>query len=156
MTHPPLRRRMVLGLAALAMPAAGRAPRAEAGADTPAAFVRHFEAALTARDVDRVLAFYAEDGVVLTPQGGVVAGRTQIRAALAVNLAAGQPPLRLLNASFDGDADRGVLIWVWHVDGDARAAARGRRVRSMLYMRRDAAGWRIFAETAQIYAPPPD
>ncbi|BDG70213.1 hypothetical protein Rmf_01420 [Roseomonas fluvialis] len=126
-------------------------------APTPSAFVRQFQEALEARDVERVLDLYAEDGVVLTPQGGVLAGRGSIRETLARNLAAGQPPLRLMNANLDGDSDRGVLTWVWHVDAAPQDAhSRGRRVLSMVYLRRVGGAWRIVAETAQIFAPPPE
>jgi uncharacterized protein (TIGR02246 family) len=151
----PRRAAPLVGLLVLAGLAAGA--RGAAAAPTPTEFVREFQAALDARDVDRVLDLYAEDGVVLTPQGGVLAGRVSIRETLARNLAAGQPPLRLMNANFDGDSDRGVLIWVWHVDAAAHEAhPRGRRVRSMVYLRRLGGNWRIVAETAQIFAPPPD
>ena len=124
---------------------------------SPGDFVREFQAGLETRDVDRVLELYAEDAVVFTPQGGVLAGRGRIREALAVNLAGGQPPLRLLSANFDGDAERGVLVWVWHVDPIAQEASRrGRRVRSMLYLRKIGNAWRIVAETTQIYTAPPE
>lgn len=128
---------------------------AQASPATPGDFVRQFQAALDARDVDRILQLYAEDGIVLTPQGGVLTGRNSIRDVLARNLSASQPPLRLMNANFDGDAERGVLVWVWHADPASHETnARGRRMRSMLYLRNQGSGWRIVAETAQIFTAP--
>ncbi len=145
---------MAVALAALLSWAPGLAV-AQASPATPGDFVRQFQAALDARDVDRVLQLYAEDGVVLTPQGGVLAGRTSIRDVLARNLAANQPALRLMNANFDGDAERGVLVWVWHADpASHETSARGRRLRSMLYLRNLGSGWRIVAESAQIFTAP--
>ncbi len=157
MTDPTLRRRgMIAGMVALPVVAAGGTAQAQAGPTTPTELVRQFQAAMAARDVDRIAGFYAEQGVILTPQGGAMAGRERIRESLARNLAAGQPGLRLLNARFDGGADTGVVIWVWEVEGaDQPPPAQRRRIRSMLYVKNSPAGWQIVADMFQVFAPPP-
>ncbi len=158
MTGCPVPRNALLAMAFAAFFSWMHGPAAaQATATTPGDFVRQFQAALDARDVDRILQLYAEDGIVLTPQGGVLTGRNSIREVLARNLAASQPPLRLMNANFDGDSERGVLVWVWHAEpASHETTARGRRLRSMLYLRNADGGWRIAAETAQIFTAPAD
>lgn len=129
---------------------------AQAGPATPGELVQQFRAALEARDAGRVADFYAEQGLILNPRGGVTAGRDAIRASMTRNFAAGQPQLRLVNARFDGDAEGGVVLWIW--EGDVAVQGRPlerRRIRSMLYVKNTPAGWRIFADMFQDYPVPP-
>jgi ketosteroid isomerase-like protein len=106
--------------------------------------------------IDRIAGLYAEQGIILTPQGGALAGREQIRASLARNLAEGQPSLRLINARYDGGADAGVVIWVWEPEVPAQTPpAQRRRVRSMLYVKNSPAGWHIVADMFQVFAAAP-
>jgi uncharacterized protein (TIGR02246 family) len=157
MTQSDVRRRaMMAAAAALAVAMPGGAAQAQAGPATPTELVRQFQAAMAARDIERVAGLYAEQGVMLTPQGGAIAGRDRIRATLARNLAAGQPGLRLLRARFDGGTDAGVVIWEWEVEGaDPAPPARRQRVRSMIYVKSSTAGWQIVADMFQVFAAPP-
>jgi uncharacterized protein (TIGR02246 family) len=158
MSHPKLRRRAVLiaGMAVLSLAAAGGTALAQGGPSTPTELVRQFQAAMAARDIDRIAGLYAEQGIILTPQGGALAGREQIRASLARNLAEGQPSLRLINARYDGGADAGVVIWVWEPEVPAQTPpAQRRRVRSMLYVKNSPAGWHIVADMFQVFAAAP-
>jgi uncharacterized protein (TIGR02246 family) len=160
MTESNMRRRAVIAAGAAAVPllAAGGVALAQApaGPATPTELVRQFQAAMTARDIEGVARLYAEQGVMLTPQGGAIAGRDRIRATLARNLAAGQPALRLLRARFDGGTDAGVVIWEWEVEGaDPAPPARRQRVRSMVYVKSSPGGWQIVADMFQVFAAPP-
>ena len=149
------RRRMIQGGAAvlsLAVLAAARPALAQGGPQTPAELVRQFGAALEARDAGRIAGFYAEQGIILNPRGNTTVGRDEIRASLARNFAAGQPQLRLVNARFDGDADVGVILWIWEAEIAMQGQApQRRRIRSMLFVRRTPDGWRIFADMFQDY-----
>ncbi|WP_170979243.1 SgcJ/EcaC family oxidoreductase [Roseomonas sp. HF4] len=152
------RRALVLGGAAglAAALASGRAALAQAGPATPGELVHEFRAALEARDAARVAEFYAEQGIILNARGGVTAGRDAIRASMTRNFAAGQPQLRLVNARFDGDAEGGVVLWIWEGDVAVQGGPpERRRIRSMLYVRITPSGWRIFADMFQDYPVPP-
>ncbi len=156
--HQNLYRRAMamLGCASLALMVAGGAAQAQPGPSTPAELVRQFQAAMAARDVERIANLYAEQGIILTPTGFAVAGRANIRATLSRNLAAGQPALRLLNARFDGGAESGVIIWTWEPESNAQMEpAQRRHIRSMLYVKTSPAGWQITADMFQVYAAPP-
>jgi uncharacterized protein (TIGR02246 family) len=158
MSDPKLRRRTVLaaGMATLSLAAAGGGAHAQAGPSTPAELVRQFQAAMAARDADRISALYADQAIMMAPSGGVVSGRARIRETLARNIAGGQPGLRLVNARFDGGADVGVVLWTWDTEvPPAAPAAQRQRIRSMLYVKNSPSGWQIVADMFQVFSPPP-
>ncbi len=148
-------RRGAVGVGA-AMLGGMRPAQAQGRSATPKDLMDQLAAAIVARDVAQIAGFYSEQSMLMTPQGQIVHGRDRIRAVYERNFASGQPPMRLVNARSDGGPEAGVVIWIWEMEiARPGQPPQRRRVRSMLYLKNSASGWRVVVDMFQVFAAEP-
>jgi ketosteroid isomerase-like protein len=154
-THAIGRRIVFAGLAVLPATGLVRPASAQGQPATPNDLMEQLGAAITARDADRIARFYAEQSMMMTPQGHIIHGRDRIKETFARNFASGQPAMRLVNARADGGPQAGVVIWIWELEVPGQAPPQRRRIRSMLYLKNSPSGWRVVADMFQVFAAQP-
>ena len=132
----------------------GSGAQAQVAVTDPSDLANLYAKAMAESDIETIVAFYAENGILLTPEGPIAAGRDQVRQLMTRNFSGGAKlSMRFNGAQIDGGGGNAVTIWDWVLE----VALPGREplerhVRSMLYLKQAEAGgaWFIVADMYQV------
>ena len=107
-------------------------------------------AAVAKGDLDAIAALYAEDALVLFPNGKTISGREAIRKANEDNQNAGANVLKFGSALARGDDSQVSVVWTWELtitpQGKGPVLTKGR---SLLYLQRVGDRWQIVFDMFQ-------
>lgn len=127
--------------------------QAQPSIPSPPDLPKLYAQAMAAGDVEAIVAFYAPNAILMTPEGPVAAGADAIRALMTRNFAGGVALGMTFNqAQLDGGNGHAVMVWDWllHIELDGQPPQQ-RHVRSMLYLKQgEDADWLIAADMYQI------
>ncbi len=144
-------RHALSSFAALSLAAALIAPGALAGVESPELAAQVYTDAVARGDAAALAALYAENAVVLAPDGAVLKGRAAIEAANARNFAAGAARIAIDDVMPDFGETKGVMFWSWTLtlaaDSPQPVTVRGR---SLTGWSKGADGWEITADMFQV------